>query len=883
MPTRIVIVVAVLLAGVVCLDPSAERLPVLVRPSHYDLAFDVDLARARFEGVETIAVQIDRPTSRIVLNAVDITFHDATIRTGANQQIATVTLDTAAQTATLTVPRTLPAGPATLNIRYAGVLNNELRGFYLSQANRRNYAITQFESSDARRAFPCFDEPGLKATFAVRLTIDRDDTAISNGRLLSDTPGPGADRHTLVFSTSPKMSSYLVAMTVGDFQCLEGTSENIPIRVCATPNKKELGRMALDWAKRILAFYNNYYSIPYPFGKLDMVAVPDFAAGAMENTGAIFFREADLLADSGSASALTQKNIASALAHEIAHQWFGDLVTMRWWDDLWLNEGFATWMANRPLAEAKPEWNIAVDEVDETRRALNLDALTTTRPIHSGVETPDQIEESFDAIAYEKGAAVLRMMEGYVGEELFRKGINAYLEKYAYGNATSENFWTVIAATSGKPVDRILPTFVNQPGAPLVEVSLDCRNGKTQLALRQSRFTLVGPSFSSGATRSSGAGATRGPSETWQIPICVKTPGQPTAACQVLNNAAGTMTIGNSCQPWAFINAGARGYYRAAYTPELLRRLARDLQSGLTAAERASLADDEWALVRTGRHSVGDFLTLARGFASEHTPGMLAQITSRLEFIYDNLVTDATRPRFTAWVRTLLTPLYTELGMSPRGDGAESDDRRALRAVVIGALGVTGDDPAVISGARAALDGALATSRPLDPAIAGAIVSVAARRGDRALFDALFAAAARSTVPDDQYRYLFALTAFEDPALSQRALEYSLSPDLRRQDVALYLGRFLGNPAVSARAWNFTKEHWSDLQPRLAAFGAGRVVEAVGSFCTPDARDDVKAFFTSHTLGAATRTIDQTIERMNGCIATREKQAPILAQWLEEK
>jgi len=865
----VMLVAGGLMLGFASLEPSAERLPTFVRPSHYDLAFDVDLVRASFKGTETIAIQIDRPTSRIVLNAVDITFEQVTVRVGTTRQTAVVTLDQAAQTATLTVSRTLPAGTATLDIRFSGILNNDLRGFYLSQANGRNYAITQFESSDARRAFPCFDDPSLKATFAVQVTVDRGDTVISNGRLLRDAPGPGGGRHTLTFDTSPKMSSYLVAMAVGDFQCLEDTAENIPLRVCATPNKKELGQIALDWGKQILTFYNAYYAIKYPFGKLDMVAVPDFAAGAMENTAAIFYRETDLLADSKTASQLTRKNIASVIAHEIAHQWFGNLVTMKWWDDLWLNEGFATWMANRPLAAAQPEWNIAVDEVAERRSALTLDALTTTRAIHSSVETPDQIEESFDVIAYEKGGAVMRMMEAYVGPELFRKGINAYLEKYAYGNATSEDFWTVIAATSGKPVDRILPTFVNQPGAPLVEVSLECRNGGTQLSLRQSRFSV--------ADSTSGAPPVR----AWQIPICVKTPGQPAAACHVLGGAAETVTLGTSCQPWAFVNAGAQGYYRAAYAPELLRALAPDLQTRLTAAERASLADDEWALVRAGRHTVGDFLTLAGGFSGEHTSATLAQITDQLEFIRDSIVTDSTRPRFAAWVRTLLTPLFTELGLSAATPG-ESDDRRALRGVVIEALGGIGDDPTVMAGARGALEGALSASTPLEPATAGAIVNVAARRGDRALFEALLAAAAKTRVPDEHYRYLYALAAFEDPALSQRALEYSISPDLRRQDTSQYLARFLGNPMVNTRAWAFVKAHWADLQPKLAGFGATRVVAALGSFCTTDAREDVKAFFASNTLPGVSRTIDQAVERMNNCIAIREKQSPVLAQWLSQ-
>src|SRR5215471_3594377 len=438
MRTRLVTFLLLLLSTAT--SASAERLPATVTPEHYDLAFVVDLARERFEGTETIRVRIAEPTSRIVLNALELQFRSVTIGSGRSAQTATVTLDEAAQTAAFTVPREIVKGSTEIHVRYSGILNHQLRGFYASEANGRKYAVTQFESTDARRAFPCFDEPAFKATFAVTTTVDRGDTAISNGKAVSDVAGPAVTQHTITFATTPKMSSYLVAMAVGDFRCLEGGAEGVPIRICATPDKKDLGHIALEAAQDILTSYNRYYAIKYPFGKLDVVAVPDFAAGAMENTAAIFYRETDLLADSKSASVATRKNIASILAHEMAHQWFGDLVTMAWWDDIWLNEGFATWMANHPLAVWHDDWNIPVDEALESKQALDLDALKTTRAVHAPANTPAEIDEAFDAIAYQKGAAVLRMVESYVGTETFRKGVNAYLQAHAYGNATSEDF-----------------------------------------------------------------------------------------------------------------------------------------------------------------------------------------------------------------------------------------------------------------------------------------------------------------------------------------------------------------------------------------------------------------------------------------------------------
>jgi len=845
------------------LPAGAQRLPGGVTPNHYDLTFVVDLEHERFEGTETIRVDIPEATSRIVLNAVDITFHEVTIGDGASAQKAAVALDEAKQSATLTLPRPVGKGAADIHIRYGGILNSQLRGFYISKTKTRKYAVTQFESTDARRAFPGFDEPHFKATFAVTLTIGRGDTAISNGRALSDTPGPAPTQHTIKFATTPRMSPYLVAIAVGDFKCLDGAADAIPIRICATPDKRDLGKIALESAEQILKFYDGYYAIKYPFGKLDVVAVPDFAAGAMENTGAIFYRETDLLADSKSASVDTRKKIASILAHEMAHQWFGDLVTMQWWDDIWLNEGFATWMANKPLAAAHPDWNIEVDEAEENQQALSLDSLKATRPIHVDVETPSQIDEAFDAITYQKGAAVLRMVESYVGAETFRKGVNAYLQAHAYGNATSEDFSKALAATSGKPVERILPSFVNQPGVPLVEVALACGNGRTTVTLRQQRF------FADGGRDESGR---------WQMPVCLKAPGDPAPACDVLSEPTQTIALAGACAPWVFANAGAHGYYRTAYPSELLRAIAPHVETDLTPAERLSLVDDEWALVRAGRHSAADFLTLAAGHGREHTSGVLDEIARALGFVREYLTSGPASERFETFVRGLLRPLFDELGFAAAP--AESDDRRALRATVVGVLGGLGNDPDVVARARAATDRAV-SGGAIDPTAASAIVRVAARHGDARLFDALFAAAERATDPDEHYRYLYALTDFRDPSLIDRGLELATTPQMRTQDTALYLAQFFANPDARARALSFVVDRWPALQPKVTVFGGDTtLVHAMGSFCDAGSADRIRAFFAAHPLPAAARTLEQTLEEIANCAALREKQTPVVAQWL---
>jgi aminopeptidase N len=861
------------------LPARAERLPAGVVPSHYDLGFAVDLARARFEGIETIRVDIAQPTRTVVLHALDIAFRTVTITAaGTAAQTASVTLNEPLQTATLTVPKALPKGAADIEIVYTGILNDKLRGFYLStEASGRRHAVTQFEATDARRAFPGFDEPAFKATFDVSLTIDAGDMAISNGRVVSDMPAADG-RHTVRFATTPKMSTYLVAMAVGRFECLEASAESIPIRICSTQGKKELGRMALDLAGRLLTFFNQYFAIKYPFGKLDVLAVPDFAAGAMENTAAIFYREVDLLVDPKDASLGTSKRIASVLAHEMAHQWFGDLVTMRWWDDLWLNEGFATWMEGRALASLRPDWNVSVDEAIATQAALSLDALSSTHAIHARAETPAEIDEAFDAIAYEKGAAVIRMLESYLGAETFRQGINAYLQAHAYGSGTSQDFWTAMTAASGKPIDRILPTFVNQAGAPLVDVTPACRDGRLDVAAAQQRFFLD-PALL--VNRSS---------ELWQVPLCVKSgaaaggAGAPDASCQVLSQPRQALTIersacSTSSSSWVFANPGAQGYYRTAYSPEALRALVPRVQDVLSAPERLSLVGDEWALVRAGRHGVGEYLALAAGFGAERTDGVLSGIIERLAFIHEYLATEASRPQFERFVRTLFGPRFQQIGFE--SSPADSEEDRALRATLIETLGTTGGDPDVSTWARAALDRSLSGGAPLDPTLAGAIVAVAAAHGDRALHDALLNASDHAGTPTEHYRYLYALAHFRDPALIDRALDYSLTSKLRSQDTAGFLARFLREEGARARTWAFIKQHWPDLAGRVAIVGGDTtLVSALGAFCDAASRDDVKAFFTAHPLQSAARTLDQTIERIDNCAELRERQAPALVEWL---
>jgi puromycin-sensitive aminopeptidase len=461
------------------------------------------------------------------------------------------------------------------------------------------------------------------------------------------------------------------------------------------------------------------------------------------------------------------------------------------------------------------------------------------------------------------------MIESYVGAGTFRSGINAYLQAHAYGTATSQDFWSAIASTSRRPVDKILPTFVNQAGVPLIEVSLRCEdNGTTLGTFTQERFTLE--------PGSNGAA----PGTVWQVPVCTKAQGAGSpGSCRVLDRERQELELGRGCPSWVFINAGAHGYYRTAYPPEMLRAMAPEIETALTAPERLTLVEDEWALVRAGRHTAGDYLTIAAGFSREQMSGVLTFVTSRLEFIGQYLTTDAARPKLRSYVRSLFRGSFDALGVEAAA--GDTDDRRALRAVLISALGTTGADSDVAARSRAAVDRALGGGARLDPTAAAALIEVAAEHGDRTLYDALAAAAERATSPEDHYRYLNALPRFRDPGLIERALEEARSSRMRAQDAAHYLAQFFGNPAARERAWTFLKEHWTELEPKLRiAFGDGLLAQSLGAFCDARTRDDIRTFFAAHGLPSATRALQATIERIDNCIELREQQTPLVTDWL---
>jgi aminopeptidase N/puromycin-sensitive aminopeptidase len=841
---------------------NAQRLPSTVVPEHYALTLTPDLKAATFSGVESIDVTVKEPVSSITLNSAEIAFQSVAVSTAGRQQTATVSLDKEKEQATFNFPAPVPAGKATLSIAYTGILNNELRGFYLSKTASRNYAVTQFEPTDARRAFPSFDEPALKAAYDVSLVVDAGDTAISNGPIVSDTPGPGEGKHTLKFLTSPRMSTYLVAFLVGDFECTAGEQDGVAIRVCATPDKVALTSYGVDVAKQVLHYYNDYFGIPYPLKKLDLIALPDFEAGAMENFGAITYRETLLLIDPKTASDGAKEGVASVIAHEMAHQWFGDLVTMQWWDNLWLNEGFATWMANKPLAALHPEWYMDQGVISSLDGTLGLDAQPTTRAIRAKAETPEEINQMFDGIAYGKASDVLLTVENYLGPETFRKGVHDYLWAHRYANATAEDFWGAQTAASHKPVDKIMESLVAQPGAPIITFGKPA-NGK--VTVEQHRFFLS-PSIEPD------------PKQKWTLPVCFKG-AQGVEDCQLLTPE--TKWLKAPAGPFFFANAGGKGYYRSSYPASVYTALVAGIETALTPAERVSLMGDEWAQVRSNKAVVGDYLDLAGALKAESSATVVSSALGGVDAIAVRVAATAEeKAELSAWIRRTFAPQLAKLGQPSASD---TPNTRDLRAELFSVLGEFGRDPAVLAQASEIAEKYIADPAQVDATLGQTALAIAARNGDEGLFDKLQKVYETSTNPELQEGALRLLAEFENPALAKRALDYAVSGKVRNQDVAIQLSIALQDDATRELTWNYIKANWDKVQAQLTTEMGGSLVGSTASFCSAESRNDVQSFFSTHKVAAADLALKHSLERINGCIEFRALQEPNLKKWLAQQ
>ena len=660
-------------------DPSAQfRLPYTVAPQRYALRLAPDLHSATFQGEVSIDVSVNEEVTEIELHAAELVITRAHL--AGRDEGLTVVMDEEHERMTLRAGRAIGPGPATVELEFTGILNDQLHGFYRSvftddAGTEHTLATTQFEATDARRAFPCFDEPDRKAVFSVTLDVPAGLAAYSNGPAVEESPlGSGARR--VRFGDTIPMSTYLVVFVVGPLEATDPVEvRGTPVRVVHAPGKQELSAFALEVAQHALEFFTDWFGIAYPAEKLDLLAVPDFAFGAMENLGCVTFREALLLVDPARASRLELERVADVISHEIAHMWFGDLVTMKWWNGIWLNEAFATLMELLCVDAFRPEWERWVSFGLERDAAMATDALHSTRPVEYPVGPPEEAQGMFDVLTYQKGAGVLRMLERYLGAEAFRDGVRRYLDTHLLGNTETADLWAAIEQSSDEPVHQIMDTWLLQGGFPLVSVGDGGAEGA--LVVTQEPFSY-GP-----------AGADSAIGSEWSVPLMVRAVGTTGEQRELLGAEPVVLDVGDISSA-VVLNAHGSGYYRVRYAPEHLRALARDL-AGLEVLERFNLLGDTWAVVVAGRAPLDAFLVLAEALGEEDDPSVWAQVTGALSFL-DHAVTDEQRPLLAALDRALLSPVLERLGW----EGGEGDHARTatLRAQVIGSLGTVGQDDA---------------------------------------------------------------------------------------------------------------------------------------------------------------------------------------------
>ena len=844
-------------------DPGVNfRLSRDVWPVRYDLRLALELETWRQEGSATITLDLRAPTATITLHALDLEITAAELD-GVNA--GDVTVHPAAEAVTLSFPKPVGPGPATLALRFKGEIVEKLRGLYRSVKDDERYAATQFEAADARRAFPCFDEPEYKARFRLALEVPADATAIANGAIESEEP-LGAGRKLVRFRETPPISSYLVAFLVGPFEATPAvaTTTGVPVQVWLPRGLADKGVYARDAHRDAVQWLAEYTAIPYPYGKIDAIGLADFEAGAMENPGAITYRLTAIAADPTEASTDTLKDIFYTAAHELTHMWWGDLVTMAWWNDLWLNESFATFVGWKATAELNPEWGMWRDFVATLARPFALDALVSTHPISFQVENARQAAERFDVITYWKGAGVVRMIERFLGSDAFQTGVRSYLVKYTEKNATADDFWRELDAASGRDVTAIANAWIREPGHPVVEIASRFDKSGASLVLKQRRF-FSDPQMTGAA-----------PEQRWPVPLVLKVGGPGGVREERVILAGDSVEVALANATWVFPNGGGAGFYRFSLDDAAIERLAPALATGLAPEERLNLVGNQWALLKAGIGNVGAFLTLVRGFAGEQDRAVLEAIQQRLWWLESHELGDADRPRFADVARALFGPELAALGWDPR-DG-EPVDLRVKRSAVINALGHLAQDADVIAEARRRLERYLVDRAALEPNLVPVVANLVARDGDAALYERFLDRKRTSAAddPEEEERFLYGLASFENPDLISRTLALTFSDDVRPQDRAFVLSKLLGARASRFQTWEFVRDNWKDriltMDPMLRQY----VIRGMATLTPASIAGTVGEFLMRHVTDDTRETTAQACEQLRIDAAAVARMGPEL-------
>ena len=850
-------------------DIDPYRLPSSVLPSHYNLHLRPDLEAETFSGEVEISVEIAETVSEILLNAKEIDLSSARlIGEGSEIEADRFTYDEELERVTLHLDREAQAGSYQLAIGFDGILNRKLAGFYIStftdeSGAERKIATTQFESTDARQAFPCFDEPAMKASFEVALTVPADLFAASNGPIIAETTSADGTERTVKFGTTIKMSTYLVAFIVGPFEATDPVDvDGVPLRIIHPIGKGHLTSYALESGAFSLKYFTDYYGIPYPGEKLDLVAVPDFAFGAMENLGCVTFREVILLVDTERATQPELLRIADVIAHELAHMWFGDLVTMQWWNGIWLNEAFATFMAAMCTDAFNPEWRRWDQFSLERSAAFDVDSLQKTRPIEYEVKSPADADGMFDLLTYEKGGSVLRMLEQHLGPDHFREGIRHYLKKHEYGNTETSDLWDALEEVTGEPVRSTMDAWINQRGYPIVNVK-QC-DGCNKTILKQNRFFYKSPDEAD--------------ETVWPIPMGIRYADSEgnSGSMKMLMTEDDVEIAELEGVRWVNANAGSNGFYRVNYSPELMTSL-RDAMGDMEAIERYSLADDQWSAMLTGGSSAVDYLKLAEGYSSEDDLDVWTLLAGNLSSLERIIEDEDARTQ----MRTRLASLYnsglSRLGWDPQNDDSPRD--LELRGVLARSLAVTARDEDALTHLRKLHDGYM-SGDAIEPNLASASANAVAVVGSASDYESFLNRFKNPATPQEERRYMGMLASFPGEGEMQNTLDMCINGDVRSQDAPYLVGAAMYNRHHGSKAWEFVKSHWDEMLEMYPDNSVVRMVGGIRALSKPELVSDTKNFFETHTVPTGELTLQQYFERLDVNVAFRERETAALTEWL---
>ena len=826
------------------------RLSREVWPSRYDLALTLDLDAWTSAGAARIALRLNGAARQITLHSVDLQIDRAAV--GATE--ASVSYDHLAQNATLTFAQTLAAGEQILEVSWRGPISERLRGLYRSTRSGERYATTQFEQNDARRAFPCFDEPEYKAVFALRLVHPAGLVAIANAPILTAEVLPGGGTAT-TFAPTPRISSYLVAFMVGPFASTPPvmSATGWPVQVWAPPGLAEKGIYARDAHRQALEWLEAYTGIPYPYTKVDAIGLADFEAGAMENPGAITYRATYLAADPTTATTGMLKSVFSVAAHELTHMWWGDLVTMRWWNDLWLNESFASFIGEKCTDALNPTWGYLRDCVAQSERAFGLDALASTHPISTEAKSAEEAGERFDAVSYIKGQAVLRMIENHIGAAAFRRGVQIYLGRHREGNADANDFWKAIDEASGKDVTHVANSWILEKGFPLVTCVVRAEADALVVTFRQKRF-FADPDLPVGDQR-------------WAIPLVI-TVGTAKGTREVRTLLDGTeMTVRLDGATWYFPNAGGIGFYRYDLDADSLARVARGIKE-LSPVERLALVNDQWALTVTRKAGVGAYLGLVEALRGETDQYVLGAISGALGWLSANAVEETARPRFERFVDRFFRPRLEVLGWDLRV--GESSDDREERTATLGLLGRIARAPDVRTEARRRIDAHLTETAVLAPDALAALIPVAATDGELALWERYDARRRAKEAGDaqDEARFRGALCDFRDPAIAERTARLIFSTAIRAQDRGLMFARLFATVQARAVGWAVLREQWDEFVAGAEPGIKQNFMGAMSQLTDADLAPQAIALLRAKVTPEMREMTEQTIERIRLSSAT---------------